>query len=197
MKKILISAVLLLTSLSPSVASASATDISSTQDKAIACISTQSSTKACLNVESFIKTWKPLAGSTTLTIDKNIIIKCLLARISTPTCTTAAKFVLNYSVNQSNIAQIKQDLYSVSSAFKMGIGSGSLEVSDPTGRAPLKGNIASIAGVTSVGKVLAYIKIDASGDAIYCISETLGTTTYRATDSTGTIVGLPCKSVNG
>ena len=198
MKKILIPILLLSSLLTPTVASAATVNIASAQATAITCWSNHTKSVACTKALNTVKAWKPTKSSDALTVNQNVLIKCLYAGTTkTTACKNAASYVAKQQKTASDLAQIKNDIHQIQGALIMGIGSGDLTTSDNTGATALTGDISSEGSDAPVGNAVVYVSVDLTqGTGSYCISETIGSLTYKATSANGSIVaGTPCSSV--
>lgn len=196
MKKILLSLVLLATLVSPTVAHASTVDITAAQNTLFTCWNSHTKSVACTNAFKVVNAWKPTKGTPAITVNQNILIKCVYSKTPhTPACVVAAKYVQSYENGAANVAQAKSDVHEVAVAISGGFGTGDLTTSDNTGKTALKGKINYGGGISNpVGKVTAYVNLNAGK---FCVSETVGSTTFKATESSSVGFGTPCKSANG
>ena len=196
MKKFLFSLAILATSIiTSSFANASTVDISSAQNTAIACYSTHSNTASCVNALKIVNSWKQSKNSPLITVNQNILIKCLYsATPHAPACLKAAAYISNYENGAAKVAQAKSDVHEMAVTLSTGIGTGDLTTSDNTGKTALKGSVTTQMGVVPVGKVTAYINFNVGK---FCVSETVGSATYRVTENSSIDFGKPCKSANG
>ena len=195
MKKVLLSLALIATLVTPTVANASTVDITSVQDTLFTCWNSHTKSVACDNALKIVNAWKPTKGTALITVNQNILIKCVYSKTPhTPACVKAAKYVQSYQNGATNLAQAKRDVYEVAIAIEGGIGTGDLTTSDNTGKTALKGKVSYQGAYQNVGKTTAYVNYNAGK---FCVSETVGSTTFKATESISIGVGTPCTSFNG
>lgn len=200
MKKIFLSLTLLVALVNPTVANASTVNISSAQNTALTCFNNHTKSAACTKALNIVKFWKPVKSSDSLTVNKNVLIKCLYSKTTkTAACKSAAIYVNNYQNNLANFAQTKSDIQQLQEAITTGIGTGDLTVSNYTGVMALTGMVSSENGNVPIGNAIVYTNINLNqGTGQYCISETSGQTTYKVTHTHSAITtGTPCKSANG
>ena len=195
MKKVLLSLVLLVALVSPTVANASTVNISSAQNTALTCFNNHTKSTTCSNALKVVNAWKPMKSSNPLIVNKNILVKCLYAKTTkTATCKSGDTSANNKPLSPKFV-QTKSDLQQIQGAITTGIGTGDLTVSDSTGATALTGDISSENGGVSVGTAIVYVDLT---QGKYCISEASGQTTYKATNTHNTItLGTSCQSING
>lgn len=201
MKKILLPILLLASLLTPTVANAATVNIASAQSTALTCWSHHTKSAACTKALNTVKAWKPSKSSDALTVNQNVLIKCLYAGTTkTTACKNAAAYVAKQQKLAADLAQIKTDIHQIQGALIMGIGSGDLTTSDNTGATALTGDISSEGSDSPVGLAVVYVNVDLTqGTGTYCISETIDSVTYKATSGNEGVIlpGTPCGSVNG
>lgn len=200
MKKVLVSILLLASFISPTTANAAKFDITKVQETLLNCFDKKTKSVACTTALKTVKAWKPTKTSSPFIINQNIMLKCLYstqAVILTPTCQDAARANVNYFSDKANVAQTKTDVARISTALKNGIATGSLIVSDNSGKTALTGMISSDSGTEPVGNAIVYV-INNDDVGNFCVSLSSGSVTYKVQGFTGgPKVGSACKSVKG
>lgn len=149
------------------------------QSKVSNCIATKSLTKdACLKAIGIVDSWKPSAGASPILLANNIRLKCLLARVTSSSCSNASKIVSNWNNIQASYTKVKNNVAAIAEAINFGIGTGSLKVNNSSytgdGKRPLKvGSIISTmtGDVVIPQDIVAYLDYSSSPPT-FCVSET-------------------------